>query len=67
MFEQAIFILKEDALGREGFTDEMLMQEALRLIRNSGTQKRLLSRSGPLWACGGAAVTAILWLMSTML
>ena len=28
LFEQAIFILKEDALGKEGVTDDLLLQEA---------------------------------------
>ena len=33
LFEQAIFILKEDAIGQEGITDAVLLKEANRLIR----------------------------------
>lgn len=64
LFDQAIFILKEDAVN-QGVTDERLLQEARRAIRGSGEHGRLTS--GPVWACGGAAVTALLWLMTALL
>lgn len=68
LFEQAIFILHEDAIAKGGITDEELLQEAKKLIRNPGKSKkgnRLLA--GPVWACGGAAVTALVWLLSSIL
>ena len=61
LFEQAIFILKEDA---GGITDEMLLKEAKRII-NSTKRRRALS--GPVWACGGALLTAIIWLFTIFL
>ena len=65
LFEQAIFILKEDA--RE-VTEEMLMKEANRLIRqpqwNRG-KKRFLY--GPIWAGAGAAVMGLVWLLTVLL
>ena len=62
MFEQAIFILKEDAAGRDGITDEALLNEAKKLIRSGQQGNQKAWHYGPLWACGGAAVTGLLWL-----
>ena len=61
LFEQAIFILKDTA---EDITDDMLMQEAKRIINMPRKKKHLC---GPLWACGGAVLTGILWLFSIFL
>ena len=63
LFEQAIFILKEDA---QGITDEELMKEANRAIRSPKSQsKRKLRFYGPAWACGGAMITGAVWLISS--
>jgi len=63
LFEQAIFILKD---GREGVSDEALMQEATRLI-NRPTRKRMgLYLYGTVWALGGALVTAIAWVLTIL-
>lgn len=64
LFDQAIFILKDSAVG-EGITEEKLMKEAKRCIRSGGEDKRI--HSGPLWACGGAVFTALLWLATALL
>lgn len=65
LFEQAIFILKD---GQGGVSDEALLKEANKLIRNSGNQKKKkLSLYGPVWACGGAVVTGILWAITALL
>lgn len=63
LFEQAIFILKEDAVG-EGITDEMLLKEAKKAIHQRETPKFL---SGPVWACAGAGVTGLVWLLTVLL
>ena len=63
LFEQAIFILKEDA---KGITDEELMKEAKRVIRSPQSgRKRYLRYYGPAWACGGAMLTGVVWLISS--
>lgn len=63
LFEQAIFILKEDA---KGVTDEELMKEAKRVIRSPQSgRKRYLRYYGPVWACGGAMLTGVAWLISS--
>ena len=65
LFEQAIFILKDDAIGQEGVTDEALLKEANRLINGSARRRRYpVFPAGPIWACGGALLTAAIWLLS---
>ena len=66
LFEQAIFILKDDAVGK-GITDEMLLREAQKAIRGGSGKKRKLWLYGPVWACGGAVLTGIVWLLTAML
>ena len=63
LFEQAIFILKEDAVG-EGITDEILLKEAKKAINQSPMPKTM---SGPVWACMGACVTGLVWLLTNFL
>ncbi len=67
LFEQAIFILKDDAIGQEGVTDELLLKEAKRLM-NSANYKRKprYALAGPVWACGGALLTGIVWLIALL-
>ena len=68
LFEQAIFILKDDVIGQEGVTDEALMKEAKRLMGvPTGSKKRRLSMYGPVWACGGAVLTGLVWLITMLL
>ena len=62
LFEQAIFILRDDAMGREGVTDEALLKEANALLRTQKPGKG--SAPGLLWALGGAALTGIFWVLS---
>jgi len=64
LFEQAIFILKEDA---QPVSDEALLKEADRVIRGPlGGHRRKMLR-GPVWACGGAVATGLLWLITSFL
>ena len=66
LFEQAIFILKADA---EGVTDEALLKEANKAIHGPHFErkKRKLYLYGPVWACGGAALTGLAWLITALL
>ena len=66
LFEQAIFILKEEALNREGVTDEALLKEAKQLLHNH-SRERKKAVSGPVWAFAGAAMTGLAWLLSVFL
>lgn len=68
LFEQAIFILKDDAV-RQGITDENLMKEAKRAINGVPREKKgpKLYLYGPAWACGGAVITGLVWLVTCLL
>ena len=66
LFDQAIFILK-DAAVEKGVTDEVLLKQAQQAIRSGQGKKRKLWLYGPAWACGGAVVMGLLWLMTVML
>ena len=67
LFDQAIFILKDDALG-EGVTDDALLKEAQQVIRGSGkSKKRHVHAYGAFWALLGASVTGIAWAVSLYL
>ena len=65
LFEQAIFILKDNAVG-EGITDEELLKEARQAIRESRGKGNAWIY-GPLWACAGAFTTGLLWLITLVL
>ena len=68
LFEQAIFILRDKALG-EGISDDALMKEAREAIRgyDNASKKRQRYFQGALWASGGALVTGAAWLLSGLL
>ena len=68
LFEQAIFILRDDAVA-QGISDEVLMKQARRVIQGSGREgkKYKLYLYGPVWACAGAVVTGAAWLLTALL
>ena len=67
LFEQAIFIIKEDALSQVGITDEELLKEADRVLKSGQSgKKRKLFYYGPLWAALGAVMTGIAWGLTTL-
>ena len=66
LFDQAIFILKDTAV-QNGFTDEMLMKQANQVLRSTGRSSRKVWNSGPVWACGGAMVMGLAWLLTLMI
>ena len=63
LFEQAIFILREDA-PQQGITEEMLLREARKAAR--GRKKQPPVATGPIWACGGALATMLVWLLTAL-
>ena len=68
LFDQAIFILNDDAIGKEGITDEMLLKSADKLLRDStGKNRRRKPFYGPVWACGGALTIGLAWLLSVLI
>ena len=65
LFEQAIFILRDNA---QGVTDEALLKEAKEAIRGSDkeSRKRQLYLQGAVWASGGALMTGLVWLLTVL-
>ena len=68
MFEQAIFILKEDAVG-EGITDDALLKEARQVIRgyDKPSRKRHFYLYGAVWATAGALLTGLVWFITVLI
>ena len=63
LFEQAIFILKDNA---PEVTEDALLKEAQQLMR-SGNPKRKLWHYGAFWASLGAGATGVLWMLTIFL
>lgn len=68
LFDQAIFILNENAVG-EGVTEEVLLKEARQAIRgyNKTGKKRHIYLYGAVWASAGAILTGMIWLLTAVL
>ena len=68
LFDQAIFILKDEAVGKNGITDEMLLKEADKILHSAPkNKKRKLKYFGAVWACAGALTTGLLWLITALI
>lgn len=72
LFEQAIFIVKEDAFTKGGVTADQVLAEAQRVAdgyvrRNSPLVKRLLRIPAPAYAAVGAAVSTLAWALAVFL
>lgn len=67
LFEQAIFILRDQQMG-EGITDEVLLKEAQKILQQSSRpgRKRHIWLYGAFWATGGALLTGIAWLLTVL-
>ena len=66
IFEQAIFILRNDALSQTGITPEQVVREACRVARSytAGAARRdWRSLPSLCWAALGAGAIGLLWLV----
>lgn len=66
LFEQAIFIVKEDAFTRAGVTAEQVVQEACQVASGYIRQNNRLSGwihriPAPVYAAAGALITTLAW------
>ena len=67
LFEQAIFILNDEAVAK-GVTDELLLKSADKLLRNSQKEKRHgLWRFAYTWVAVGALATGLAWLITSFI
>lgn len=66
LFEEAIFIVKEEALTREGVSADRVLREARQaadgyLKRGKAWNRRLERVPAPVWSAAGAALASIGW------
>ena len=71
-FEQAIFLLREDALHTQGVTPDQVVAEARQVAagyirRNSPLGRYFPRLPAPAWAGLGAAVTGFAWAAAAFL
>lgn len=71
LFEQAIFIVKEEAFGKEGVTAEQVVEEARHVAagyvrRNSKWGRYFRKIPGAVYALGGAIIASICWMIGTL-
>lgn len=64
LFDQAIFLVRENALEEGGITEEALLSEARTVCKQAHAPSARLNRF--LWAAGGSAVTGLFWLLSCL-
>ena len=67
LFEQAIFILNEKAMGRDGITDEALLKEARKLMGGKCTARKHSSTYKAVWGLVGALLMGTAWLITVLL
>jgi len=66
LFEQAIFIVKEDAMNADGVTADQVLAEAQRVAdgyvkRNTGLGKRFSRIPRPAFLAAGAGLASLVW------
>lgn len=66
LFEEAIFLVKDEALAREGVDTEQVLKEARQaangyLKQGKAWNRRLKRLPGPVWCGAGAAAASLGW------
>lgn len=72
LFEQAIFLVKEEALNQPGVSQEQVIQQARAaandyLKRSHAWNERERGLTGWLWATLGAAGASLAWLLGLII
>ena len=62
LYDQAIFILSDQAMNNRQITDNMILQEANRLIRNPRKACHSSMWSKLIWCSIGASAVGLFWL-----
>ena len=63
LFEQAIFILKDGAVGEGGISDEALLKEAKGYLGFTQRHRNKWLHNGPVWGAAGAGIGALVTLL----
>lgn len=71
LFEQAIFIVRNDALDKDGVTAQQLVDEACRVARSytrshSGRRSLLHDLPPLFWCAAGALGIGLVWLLTAL-
>ena len=66
LFEEAIFIVREDAMNREGVSAEQVLRQARQAadgyLKGNRVSGKLIQRwKGPIWGMAGAAAASLCW------
>ena len=71
LFDEAIFIVREDALNEQGVTSDDIIKEAQNVadeyIRNNLKAPRRRKLPAPIFVLMGSAVTGIAWFLVRLL
>ena len=72
LFEEAIFIVKDEALAREGVDADQVIREARRaadgyLREGRAWNRRLRRLPGPAWGAGGVLLASAGWIVWLLL
>lgn len=72
LFEEAIFIVREEAMNQEGITPEQVIRQARRaadgyLRQNQVRCGRLQRLSGAVWCAAGAVIASAGWYAAVFL
>ena len=63
LFEQAIFILRDSAVGEGGISDEALLKEARSYLDPPLRRQKKMLYNGPVWGAAGAGLA---WLLALL-
>ena len=63
LFDQAIFILRDGAVGEGGISDEALLREAKGCLEVPGRRRAKWLHNGPVWGAVGAGLA---WLLTIL-
>ena len=66
LFEEAIFIVKEEAMNREGVGTEQILKQARQAadgyLKGNRISGRMMQKwKGPIWGAAGAAAASLGW------
>lgn len=66
LFEEAIFIVREEAMNREGVSAEQILKQARQAadgyLKGNRISGRIMNKwKGPLWGAAGAAAASLCW------
>lgn len=72
LFEQAIFIVRDEILSNHGVTAQMLVDEACRVARScthskTAKRRRFAAAAPFLWGSLGAGTIGIIWMLWAVL